>query len=121
MNLRLCPDAAPNFLGLFDLAIAPPLLYYSYIPLFVFCLFFGVYISIKDNHSILSQYFLALCIFFSAYIFLSIIQWIAAGLAIVHFAWQIYLFAETGIFIFSTLLAFAFLFQNCKHLQKHQF
>jgi len=112
MNLYLCPDAAPNFLSFFDLSIAPTLLYYSYIPLFVLCVFFGFFILLKDHFSVLSKYFFVLNIFFAVYIFLSIIQWVAAYLEIVHFAWQLYLFAEVGVFIFSVLFAYVFLFQR---------
>ncbi|MDD5055735.1 MAG: ATP-binding protein [Candidatus Peribacteraceae bacterium] len=112
MNLLLCPDAVPNFLRVFDLSIAPTLLYYSYVPLFVLCIFFGLFILLRDNFSMLSKYFFTLNIFFAAYIFLSIIQWIAAYLEIVHLAWQLYLFAEVGVFIFSVLFAYVFLFQR---------
>lgn len=108
MNLNLCPDAVPSLL-LFDLSIAPPLLFYAYIPMFILCVFFGIFIFLKDDRSILSQYFLIINLFFAAYVVLSLFQWTAAYMEIVHLAWQLYLFSEIGIFIFSVIFAFVFL------------
>ncbi|MFA5273340.1 MAG: HAMP domain-containing sensor histidine kinase [Candidatus Peribacter sp.] len=71
-----------------------------------------MYILLKDDCSTLSKYFFVLNTFFAAYIFLSIIQWIAAPLEVVHLAWQLYLFAEIGVFLFSVLFAYVFLFQE---------
>lgn len=112
MNLHLCPDAAPNFLHLFDLAIAPVLLYYSYIPLFILCVFFGVFILLNSKYSVTSKYFFVLNITFASYILLSVIQWVAAHIEVVHLAWQLYLFSEVGVFVFSVIFSYVFLFKK---------
>lgn len=112
MNLHLCPDAAPGFLGIFDLSIAPPLLLYSYIPIFILCILFGLYVYRNDHSSPQSKYFLGITLSFSFWIFLILIQWVGVHLEIVHLAWQMLLLPEICIYLFSILFAYAFLYQR---------
>lgn len=110
MNIDFCPDAHPNILGLFDLSIAPSLLFYSYLPIFALSVSFGVFLLIKDKYSLLSKYFFVICILFALYILLSLIQWTAVHIEIVFFSWQVYLIPEIGIFLFAIPLAYVFLY-----------
>ncbi|MDD4663932.1 MAG: HAMP domain-containing sensor histidine kinase [Caldisericia bacterium] len=109
-----CPHltAESSFLSYFDISYAPTLLFYSYIPIFILCIFFGIFIFIKDNFSVLSKYFLGVNLFFAAYIILSLIQWIAVYAEVIHFTWQIYLFFEVGVFLLATFFSYVFLFQK---------
>lgn len=109
--MQLCPDAVPSLLHLFDVAIAPPLLYYVYIPILVVCLFLGVFIFKSDKYSVASTYFFLINLAFASYIILSIIQWIAVHVEIVYLAWQVYLLSEICIFIFTVLFSYAYLYK----------
>ena len=112
MNLNLCLDAIPGFLGFFDLSIAPTLLFYAYIPIFIFSIFFGFFILKKDNASILSRYFLGITVSFAAWIFLILFQWVGAYLETVHLAWQLLILPEISIFLFSVLFTYVFIFKK---------
>ena len=112
MNLNLCLDAVPNFLGFFDISIAPPLLFYAYIPIFLFSIFFGWFIFKKDEDSILSKYFLGITFSFATWIFLVLFQWTGVYLETVHLAWQLLILPEISIFLFSVLFTFAFIFKR---------
>jgi signal transduction histidine kinase len=122
MNLLLCPDANANFLKFFDISIAPPLLFYAYIPIFLLCVFFGFFILKKDKSSAQGKYFFGITISFATWIFLVLFQWVGAYLETVHLAWQILIFPEISIFIFSILFTYAFLFKtDAPNLYKYFF
>ncbi len=112
MNLNLCLDAVPGFLGFFDLSIAPPLLFYAYIPIFILCVVFGLFILKKDKSSTLSKYFLGINLSFATWIFLILFQWVGAYLETVHLAWQLLIIPELSIFLFSILFTYTFLFKK---------
>ena len=107
MQLHLCTDAAPSFLGFFDLSIAPPLLYYAYIPIFFLGMSIGIFTLKQDGFSTKSKYFLGINLCFATYIFLSLVQWVGAYLETVHLAWQLYILPEVSIFLFSILFSYA--------------
>jgi signal transduction histidine kinase len=88
-NLLICPDATANFIGLFDLSIAPTLLYYSYIPIAVLSLFFGFFVFSRDVKSLLGRIFLILSFLFSLFLVNEIVQWTAVHANIVYFSWSI--------------------------------
>lgn len=88
-HLIFCPDSAPNFLGLFDLSIAPPLLFYSYIPIAIISLFFGFFVYSQDKRSLLPKIFLLLSLFFSIFLINEIVQWTAVHANMVYFGWAI--------------------------------
>src|SRR3989344_2949061 len=109
MNLDLCPDAIPSFLGLFDFSIAPQLLFYAYVPILILSVFFGFLILKKDNNSLLSKYFLGITLSFAFWIFLILFQWTGAYLETVHLAWELLIVPEISIFIFSVLFSYDFI------------
>jgi len=88
-NLTLCTDASATFLGIFNPSFAPPLFYYSYIPIILFSLFFGFYILQHSYHYLTSKIFFALTVTFAFSIIAELIQWIAIPAGIVLFGWQI--------------------------------
>ncbi len=112
MNLSLCPDATPGFLGFFDLSIAPPFLFYVYIPILAVSVFLGLLILRKDQGSAQSKYFFWITVSFAVWIFITLFQWVAAHLEVVHLAWQFVILPEISIFLFSLLFAYAFLFKK---------
>lgn len=112
MNLSLCPDAVPNLLMVFDIAIAPPLLLYSYVPIFILCVFFAWFIAKNDYGSIQSKYFLGITLSLAIWIALVLFQWIGAYLEVVHLAWQLLLLPEITIFISACFFSFTFLFKR---------
>ncbi len=94
----LCPDSTPTFLGLLDPSIAPPFLYYSYLPVIIVALLFGAFIFIVSRGPA-GRSLLGLAILFSLITAGELFLWIAASASLVHFVWQI-------IIIFHALLAF---------------
>jgi len=112
MNLNLCLDAVPAFLGFFDLSVAPPMLFYVYIPIFIISILFGFLIFLQDRHSSLNKYFLGITLSFAAWIFLIMFQWTGAYLETVHLAWQLLIIPEISIYIFSVLFSYNFLFNK---------
>ena len=116
MNLTHCLDAVPNFFGFFDISIAPPLLFYAYIPIFILSLLFGVLVLTKDNYSERSKFFFGINISFALWILLVLIQWTSINAEVVHLAWQLLLIPEISIFLFSVYFCYKFL--NKKVLPK---
>ena len=109
MNLFICPDSTANLLLLFDTTIAPPLLYYAYIPILIASIFFGLYILIKGNYSLLAKLLFSISIVFTLWIILILFQWTAVHANLVHFSWQILAIPETLIYILSAYFMFAYL------------
>lgn len=109
MNTNICLDAVPSFLKFFDISVAPPLLFYAYIPAIVAALFFGFYIFKKDNHSLQSKLLLGIAVSFSIWVLNLIFQWTIAYVNIDMFSWQITPFFEILIPILSIYFAYVFL------------
>ncbi len=112
MDLNLCLDAVPGLLSFFDISIAPVLLFYAYIPMFVLSVFFGLFILRRDSNSVLSKYFLGITLSFAVWILLILFMWIGAYLETVHLAWQLLLLPEISLFLFSVLFTYVFLFKR---------
>lgn len=88
MMTQLCTDASPVFFGLLDFSIAPPLLYYAYIPIMLFSLWFALRALYYNRKDRTTQLFAALAfalVFLSA---TSLLAWIGAPVFLVKFAWQ---------------------------------
>lgn len=111
-GLLLCPDSTPNFLGLFDLSIAPTLLFYSYIPIVILSLFLGFYVLKSDKGSERSRVLLAMIVFFSLWVVGNIVQWIGVQADVVEFAWRLNAVFEVPIYVFA--MYFFYLFTGSK-------
>ena len=114
MDLNICPDSIPSFLQFFDLSVAPPLLYYAYIPAILLSLFFGFFVFKKDKYSLQSKLLLGMALVFSVWVLNLIFQWIAVYIRFDMFSWQITPFIE--IFIPILAIYFAFVFLNKKDI-----
>ncbi len=109
MNMNICPDSVPKILGLFDLSVAPPLLFYAYIPAIAVALAFGYYIFIKDNRSLQSKLLLGIALSFSIWVLNLLFQWTVAYIKIDMFSWQITPFFEILIPILSIYFTYVFI------------
>lgn len=110
----ICGEEIPSFLGVFDLSVAPSLLFYSYIPIIIASLLIGFFIYLKDKKSLQSTLLLSVVIFFTFWIFNVLIQWIASYHTILMFAWQMTAIFEVGLFLLT--IYFAHVFINKKDL-----
>ncbi len=99
LNSLMCADSVPSLLGIFDTSIAPPLLYYAYIPIVLAALIFGVFVFLKDRKSLVSKLFVGITIAFALWVLNVIVQWIAAPNSVIYFAWQLAAILEVLIFL----------------------
>src|SRR5579862_5246783 len=90
----VCPDSSPTVFGILDPSIAPPLLYYSSIPIIVVALLFGMFVYYVGRASIASRLFLWIAFVYSLILIEEMFNWIATPAALIHFGWQI-----DGIFL----------------------
>lgn len=85
----ICPDSVPTVFGLLDPSIAPPLLYYSYIPIIVIALLFSAYVLFASRSSLVSRLFLWISITYSLILMEEMFNWIATPAALIYLGWQI--------------------------------
>lgn len=109
--LTWCADSVPNLLGMFDLTIAPPLLFYAYIPIILIVGFFAVIILVSEKASQFSKFFLGLSIFFILWILNILIQWTAVSHLFIYRSWQMTAVFEIGIMITAVLLMYAYIYK----------
>jgi hypothetical protein len=104
-----CPDTNPNFLGFIDTSIAPPFLYYSYIPISIFTLLVS-FIFLRRKKGVATIALGLMGIMFAGRIFSVVFAWVGAPVALVHFSWQaLYLF-EALFYVFAVYLSCVFYF-----------
>ncbi|MEI6281024.1 MAG: HAMP domain-containing sensor histidine kinase [bacterium] len=99
MNSIFCADSTPNFLNIFDLSIAPTLLFYTYIPVIIISTFLGFYVYIKSN-TLEGKLFSIITALFGLWIIDVLMLWIVAYNNIIMFSWQITPAFEVPLFIF---------------------
>ncbi len=96
-------------MGIVDIELAPPLLFYSYLPIIAICLFMGAYVLVASKFSIISKAFLAISVFFSLWSVNALFQWIGVHADIVHFSWQIIILIEALMFLSVFYFSYVFL------------
>lgn len=101
MLQNLCPDAVPQLLGFFDFSVAPNLLFYAYVPAIIVSLLLAVFVLVRDKFSLQSKLLGLIAIAFALWTFNIFIQWVAAPVSAVMFAWQLTALFESAIFVFS--------------------
>ncbi len=111
-RIPTCLDATPTFLGLFDMSVAPPLLFYSYIPIFLMSTVFGLIIYRNNPKSTLNKIFFAITLSFASWIILILTQWTAVHTNIVHFAWQALIAFEFSIYALSAYFVYVFVYKK---------
>jgi signal transduction histidine kinase len=115
MNGLICSDSVPSFLGFFDFSIAPPLLFYAYIPVVFLALLLGFFILIKSKDKLVARSLFLISILFSIWVSLAIITWIAVYSNTVQFSWDILSVIE--ILIYISFIYFVYVFVNKKDLR----
>lgn len=93
----------------FDFSFAPPLLFYAYIPIILLSLFFGIYVFVKDKHSLQGALLLALTLSFVFWVINILFQWVAVYAKIVYFSGELVAFFEVPIFLLSIYFVQVFL------------
>jgi len=110
-NLLLCADAVPNVLNFFDTTVAPPLLFYSYIPILLITVFFATLVLFKDKFSFLSKLLFLVAFSFAMWILNVLIQWTAVHASVVYFAWQLTALFEISVYLFSFYFVYHFTYR----------
>lgn len=117
INQIICPDASAGFLGFFDFSIAPPLLFYSYIPIVLLSLFLSLYILSKNKGSLQSKLLSLISFNFSFWVIAALVTWVVIHASVVHFAWELIALIELPIYIFSLYFVAVFLYEKDIHLK----
>lgn len=108
----VCPDSVPTLWGVLDPSIAPPLLYYSYVPIIVVALFFSALILIGDRYSLQSRLLFAVSAMFSLYLLNELVHWIATPVVLVHYAWQLTALIHVVLAAFIAAFITAFIYDR---------
>lgn len=108
----ICPDSHANFLYFFDVSVAPPLLFYSYIPIIIATVLFGVIVFRKGQHSLGSKLILCISLSFCLWVLNVLAQWIGVYVSGVHLAWQLTAIFEVSIYLFTLYFYIVFLKGN---------
>ncbi|MDO8593601.1 MAG: HAMP domain-containing sensor histidine kinase [bacterium] len=110
LNLgQTCSDASSALWGIFDFSIAPPLLFYAYIPIIIISLFFGIFVMVKDKYSSRSKLLFYIALVFSGLLLNEITTWIAAPVSIVQFGWEIVEFFRILVPILTIYFVYEFI------------
>ena len=115
MNGLICPDSIPSFLGFFDFSIAPPLLFYAYIPVVFLALLLGLFIFISSKDRLVAGLLFSIGLLFSLHTFSQIFQWVTVYSNIVLLSWNILAVIEMLIYV--SFIYFVYVFVNKKDLR----
>jgi len=118
-EMTLCQDATANFLSVFDTTVAPPLLFYSYIPIFALLGLFSVLVLLKTKFSTLAKILSLISLSFGLWILNVLVQWTAVHAAVVHFAWEITPLFEVSVYLFSFYFVFYFIHKRVMSRRGH--
>ncbi len=105
----ICPDSSPTVWGLLDPSIAPPFLYYSYIPIIIIALLFGLLILLVSRGAIAGRLMLWIAIVFSVLLVGELFLWVAVSAPMVHFVWQIVIIFHAILALLLVHFTYAFL------------
>jgi signal transduction histidine kinase len=86
---QTCSDASSALWGMLDFSIAPPLLFYSYIPIILISLLLGGFVLFKERFSLRSKLLFVVSGIFTLLLLNEILLWIAAPVSLVEFGWQL--------------------------------
>lgn len=109
---QTCSDASGALWGIFDLSIAPPLLYYAYIPILVVSVVLGATVLIKERNSLRSKIFFWLTVVFALLLLNEIVQWVAAPVSFVYFSWQLVPLFRILVAILTVAFVFVFIYNK---------
>jgi len=101
-----CLDSEPNLFGFLTTEVAPPLLFYSYIPIIFLVLFISIFILKSNKKKISSRLLFLISISFVSWVIITLGHWTLVHASLVHFAWQILGLFEISIYLLSIYLAY---------------
>lgn len=106
-SLLICGNENPTFL-FFDFSTAPPLLFYSYIPIVLSLIFFSFFIIKADKNGRRSWRFFAFSASFALWTTNILVQWVASYHTVLMFAWQMTALLEILVYVsgFNFLISF---------------
>ena len=110
MRPIFCEDAAPVFFNLFDLSIAPALLWYSYIPILILLLVFSLIALHFNKADRNSKLLTAISLTLGFWIVVTFLQWIAAPITLVMFSWQLWGLAGSLMYLCTALFIHSFIY-----------
>lgn len=116
-NLKMCGDAIPGFLGMFDFTIAPKLLFYAYIPTILIAMVFASVSVFRDKFSKLSLSLFSTALFFSLWLTNEIIQWTAVYHKAILDSWKISIVFES-LFFASIIFLISYIVGKSSFLHK---
>lgn len=109
MNSQWCPDSLPQLFGLFDLSIAPQLLFYTYLPVMAVSLFIGLYVLINDRYSLLAKLLFGISLSFTLWTVDIFFAWIAVYHSHVMFSWKLTPIIEAVMFLLAIWFVYVFI------------
>lgn len=112
MRPEFCIDASPVFFNLFDFSIAPPLLYYAYIPTIIITLILAGLALYHNSLNRNSRYFAALAGVLVTHVFFVFVTWIAAPVDLVMFGWQMWPITLSLLFLSTYLFLYSYIFDK---------
>lgn len=112
VGMALCGEEQPWFLGIFDFTVAPPLLFYSYVPILFATLLIGTFIYLNNKRSLQSKLLLTVSIAFALWVINILVLWIASYHSILMFTWQLTAAIELALFLSIAYFAFVFFFKR---------
>jgi len=104
-----CSDTSLDLWGIFDFTIAPPLLFYSYVPIILISLILAFFVLSGERYSLVSKLFFLICLSFSLLLLNEIIQWIAAPVSIVMLGWMLISLFRLIIAILTVYFVFVYI------------
>ena len=108
----LCSDVRTPFLGLFEPAVAPVLLYYAYVPIICATLLIGFFVFISNKRSLQARLLLTVTSLFVIWVLNVMIQWVAIHNSLLMFAWQLTAPIEVGIYLSIAYFAYVFFYKE---------
>jgi signal transduction histidine kinase len=105
----MCTDTTPTFLGIFDLGVAPPLLFYSYIPIALTALLLGIFVYYNDKYSTRARLLFTLTALFAISIANEILLWISLPAAVVFFGWALVPLLRLMLIVTTIYFVYAFI------------
>ena len=108
-NLILCSDSEANILNIITTEVAPPLLFYSYIPIVALLVILSFLIFKKNKSSLPGKLLLVTSILSILWVINTLVQWTFVHASFVQFGWEMTGILEIGIYIFAFYFAYSFI------------
>jgi hypothetical protein len=108
----VCNDVQVSIFGLFDPTVAPPLLYYAYVPIVIATLLVGIFVYASNKKSLQGRLLLVVALSFAFWVINILVQWIAIYNSMLMFAWQMTAIIETTLYLSVAYFAYVFFFKR---------